>query len=136
MNYRFYGEIKDGKLILDDSKLFKEAISCVRDMRVDLILKKSGKDVNLEAWGYLFGSVYKLFANHFGWSVDEVDKFFKKKFMLEKGIRFPKGIILTKQCFEREGLALYVDSCIRYCADEGVVVPPANKGWKQAEKNK
>lgn len=133
MKYTFYGQIKDGKIVLDNQSLCTEAISCIRDMRIDLIIKTAGKDVNLEQWGYLYGSVYKIFAEHYGWSIDDVDSYFKKKFMLEKGIILPKGIVLTKACFEKEGLSTYVDCCIRFCAEEGIVVPPANKQWRKEE---
>ncbi len=131
MRYNFYGTIKNGKLIFDHPRMMKEAISCCRDMRVVVTLEKEGDDPSLEQWKYLYAVVYKIFGDNFGWSINEVDVYMKQKFMAENLIILPKGMILTKSSFQREGLAKYMDSCIRYAAEEGVVVPPPNKDWRK-----
>ena len=132
MKYTFFGTIKDGKLIFDHPRMIKEAIKCCRDMRVQVTIEKEGTDPSLEQWKYLYAVVYKIFGENFGWTIDAVDTYMKQKFMSENLIILPRGMILTKSSFQREGLAKYMDSCIRYSADEGVVVPPPNKNWKES----
>ena len=131
MKTTFYGIIKDGKLIFDHARMVKETIACCPDMRVQITLEKEGTDPSLEQWKYLYAVVYKIFGDTYGWNIDAVDVYMKQKFMAENLITLPKGMILTKSSFQREGLANYMDSCIRYCAEEGVVVPPPNKNWRK-----
>ncbi len=136
MRYNFYGKIEDGKLIFDYPNMMKEAISCCRDMRVEVTLQKEGADPSLDQWRYLYAVVYKIFGDNFGWTIDAVDVYMKQKFMAENLIVLPKGLILTKSSFQREGLVKYMDSCIRFAAEEGIVVPPPDKNWRQELKGK
>ena len=119
-----YGKIKDGRIVLDHRALLDEFISLQKDQEIQIEVRSPKEDVTRSQWAYLYGSVYTEFANHFGWTVDDVDVWMKKKFMKENGIVLPDGLMLTKTVFDRAWLAKYVDSCIRYAAFEGVAVPP------------
>ncbi len=119
-----YGKIVDGKIVLDHRAMLDEFISIQKDQDIAIEVSSPKKDPSLEQWAYLYGSVYKEFANHFGWTLDAVDVWMKKKFMKENGIMLPDGMILTKTVFDRVWLAKYVDACIRYAALEGITVPP------------
>lgn len=119
-----YGKIRDGKLVLDHRAMLTEFISQQKDQDIEMEIRSPGKDPSVEQWGYLYGSVYKEFADHYGWTLEAVDLWAKKKFMRENGIVLPDGLILTKGVFDRVWLAKFVDSCIRYAAFEGVIVPP------------
>jgi len=126
-----YGKIVDGKIKLDHRAMMDEFISIQKDQDITIEIKSPKKDPSLEQWAYLYGSVYKEFANHFGWAIDVVEIWMKKKFMKENGIVLPDGMILTKTVFDRVWLAKFVDACIRYAAFEGVIVPPPRlKGAK------
>lgn len=131
MKYTFFGTIKNGKLIFDHQRMYKEAIACCRDMRVEIIIKQESFDVSLDQWRYLYACVYTPFADQFGWTIDEVDKWMKEKFMEENLIKLPEGLRLTKTCFDRVGLAKYIDSCIRFAAEEGLSVMPPNPEWRK-----
>ena len=127
----FYGKIIDGKLMLDHRVMMIEYCKLQTDRDVELVLKDQSKDPSVAQWAYLYGSVYNEFADHFGWTSDAVDIYFKKQFMKENGIILPDGLMLTKTVFDRVWLAKYVDSCIRYAAQRGVTVaPPKIKGAK------
>ena len=119
-----YGKIRDGKLVLDHRAMLTEFISQQKDQDIEMEIRSPGKDPSLVQWAYLYGSVYHEVANHFGWTLDEVDMWMKKKFMKENLIELPDGLMLTKTVFDRVWLAKYVDSCIRYAAFEGVTVQP------------
>lgn len=121
----FYGSIKNGKMELDHKTMFREYTSTLPDgMEVEIEIKAKSKDPSVEQWGYLYANVYEEFANHYGWSIDDTDKWMKQKFMKANGMIMPDGIIITKAMFDRAWLAKYVDFCIRTCAEEGIVVPP------------
>ena len=104
--------------------MMTEYISQQKDQDVEIEIRSPKKDPSLVQWAYLYASVYHEVADHFGWTLDEVDMWMKKKFMKENLIELPDGLILTKGTFDRVWLAKYVDSCIRYAAFEGVNVPP------------
>ena len=131
MKYNFYGEIKDGKLVFDNPRLVKEALACLKDMRVEVVIRKEGNDPSLDQWRYLYACVYTPFAEFFGWTIDEVDVWMKKSFMKDNGIVLPDGLMLTKTVFNREWLAKYIDSCIQFAAEEGIVVMPPSTAWKK-----
>ncbi len=120
----FYGKIVDGKMVLDDRNLMVEYTKTCRDMDIELTIGPQSADPSTAQWGYIYSSVYKEFALCFGWTIEAVDEYFKKKFMEDNMIVLPKGMTLTKAVFDRAWLANYIDSCIRYAADEGVTVAP------------
>jgi len=119
-----YGKIKDGRIVLDHRALLDEFISLQKDQEIQIEVRSPKEDVTRSQWAYLYGSVYTEFANHFGWTADDVDVWMKKKFMKENLIELPDGLILTKTAFDRVWLAKYVDFCIRTAAFEGIAVPP------------
>ena len=119
-----YGKIKNGILNLDHRAMMTEYISQQKDQDVEIEIRSPKKDPSLVQWAYLYASVYHEVANHFGWTLDEVDMWMKKKFMKENLIVLPDGLILTKTAFDRVWLAKYVDFCIRAAAFEGITVPP------------
>jgi hypothetical protein len=120
----FFGKVKEGKLEMERRDLMTQFISTMKDMDVEVIIQSVTQDPSLRQWGYLYGSVYTEFGTHFGWTVDAVDKWMKERFMEENGIVLPDGLLLTKTCFDRAWLAKYVDSCLRYAAEQGVVCMP------------
>ncbi len=119
-----YGKIENGILKLDHRAMMTEYISQQKDQDVEIEIRSPKKDPSLVQWAYLYAGVYHEVANHFGWTLDEVDTWMKKKFMRENHIVLPDGLVLTKVGFDRVWLAKFVDSCIRYAAFEGVAVPP------------
>jgi len=44
-------------------------------------------------------------------------------------------MMLTKTVFDRVWLVTYVDACIRYCAEDNVVVPPPKITYNQESTN-
>ena len=119
-----YGKIVNGTLNLDHRAMMTEYMSQQKDQDVEIEIRSPKKDPSLRQWAYLYASVYLEFAHYFGWSIDDVDKYMKKKFMKEEKIELPDGLMLTKTAFDRVWLAKYVDFCIRLAALEGVTVPP------------
>ena len=127
----FYGKITDGKLVLDDRNLMNEFIKRSKDKDIELTISPASKDPSVRQWGYLYSSVYREYALFSGHTIDEVDKGFKQRFMEDNHIVLPEGMMLTKTVFDRVWLAKYVDSCIRYCAEDNVAVPPPKQSFDQ-----
>jgi len=128
MRYTFYGKIENGKLVLDNQYMFREFISKQKDQKVELVIRSPQEDSTANQYRYLYGSVYSTFAESFGWTVEEVDYYMKERFMREHLIFLPRGLTLSKSSFDKHWLAKYIECCIRYCAEQGVVVPPPRKG--------
>jgi hypothetical protein len=120
----FYGKIVDGILELDHKHMFREYTAKLGDINVELTISKQGKDPSIAQWSFLYANVYKEVADHFGMTIDDVDLWAKKKFMKDNHINLPDGLMLTKTVFDRVWLAKYVDSCIRYAANEGITCAP------------
>ena len=131
----FHGKITNGKLVLDNRNLMNEFINRSKDMDVEVTIAPASKDPTLRQWGYLYASVYREFALFSGHTVDEVDRAFKQRFMEEKGIVLMDGMELTKTVFDKVCLAIYVDCCIRYCAENNVAVAPAKVNFDQESTN-
>ena len=129
----FHGKIIDGKLVLDNRNLMNEYIKRSKDMDVELTIAPASKDPSLRQWGYLYSSVYREYALFSGYTIDEVDSAFKARFMNDNGIVLPEGMMLTKTVFDRVWLVTYVDACIRYCAEDNVVVPPPKITYNQGD---
>jgi hypothetical protein len=125
----FYGVIVKGKLVLDQTAMFREYTSTFKeDTKMEFEIRKQSKDPSTAQWAYLYANVYREVHESIGISVDDVDLRFKRMFMKEFGIVLPDGLMLTKTTFDRVWLARYVDSCIRYAAELGVTVAPPRIG--------
>lgn len=125
----FYGKIVDGKMVLDNRNLMNEYINRSKDMDIEVTIAPASKDPSLRQWGYLYASVYREYSLFSGYTSDEVDAVFKQRFMQENGIVLPDGMTLTKTTFDRVWLAKYVDACIRYCAEDNVIVAPPKQDF-------
>lgn len=128
---KWYGSIKDGKLWIDNRRVFDLYCQGIKDgTRIEITLQKEGKDATNQQWAYLYSCVYGPFAEHFGWDLDEVDNFMKSKFQVKHLIHLPPGLELTKTGFNRDWLSKYIDFCRRVAAKEGVVTQEPNKNWR------
>jgi len=131
---KFYGEIKNGKVCLDDAQTYSCWLQSKykEGQRVEITVTRESQDQTHEQYKYLYSCVYPPFAEEFGWSITNVDDWMKKSFMDEYGIVLPKGIVLSKAAnFNREWLAKYIDFCLLKCAEMGVVCCPPSKNWKE-----
>lgn len=118
----WYGEVRDGRFRLDECAQFMQYMSTLPEgTRLEVIVEPEGKDVTNQQWRYLYSCVYAPFAEHFGWTVDEVDQFFKIKFCRANLIQLPPGLSLSKTSFDRQWLSAYIDFCRMMAANEGII---------------
>jgi len=122
---RFYGSIKDGKIhfpsqtrgLLDEyTSKFKEGEGIV------VLVSKQNDDITLEQYRYLYACVYEPLAEQLGYTVDEIDEILKYKFLAKfKGT--PHEFLTGKSELSREEMARYIDHCIQFAAESGIVCP-------------
>jgi hypothetical protein len=129
----FYGVIKDSKVVLDNKTVWTTWLSTLEGQRVQIEVAKESDKTSHEAFGYLYACVYKPLADSLGYTVLEVDGLLKKKFLTVKITKQIKGktkvftYVKDKRDLNKADLAEFTDSCIMICAENGVVVLPANK---------
>ena len=133
---RWYGTIKAGKIVfptqtrqmLDEftANKFKE------DETVVVLVMKQDSNVTLEQYRYLYACVYEPLATELGYTVDEIDEILKLKFLTKfKGTTHE--FITGKSELQREEMAQYIDHCIRFAAECGVICQsPFNIGEQNA----
>lgn len=134
----FYGSVKNG-MLWDAPELVKGFLDSenMQGVKVEVIIQPASQDTTSKQWQYLYGSVYKHFAEYSGHSISEVDALMKQLFRKDQEIVLPEGYELTKTAFSRYRLVEYTDFCIQTAAAHGVFVPPANPEWRElAEKEK
>ena len=129
---KFYGEIKEGKLVLDSKTVFNVWIENWEGQRVEITVAKEAENITQQQWAYLFACVYAPLSEHTGHTVEEIDGILKKKFLTKnKGKK--TEYVKDKSRLTKAELAKYIDDCIMTAAKTGVVVLPPNK-FKMGDK--
>jgi len=128
---RWYATAQQGTLHFHNAKVLTEWMSKIPDgVELEIVIDEAGQDPTTAQWAYLYSCVYAVFADHFGWQVDEVDSWMKREFQKANLIHLPNGLELAKSSFDKEWLMKYIDFCIRLAAREGVSVQPPDPNWK------
>lgn len=121
---RFYGKIKDGKVVFSPQTrgLMDEYTSCKfkDEESVVVTISKPDKNTTVEQYRYLYACVYEPLADQLGYTVDEIDEMLKYKFLVKfKGT--PHEFLIGKSELSREEMAKYIDHCIQFAAEAGVI---------------
>ncbi len=77
----FTGQIKKGKLILDELDNFELWISQWEDKKVDVIVEKYKSTRTLKQNAYLWSCIYKLIGDEIGYTAEEVHQLCKSMFL-------------------------------------------------------
>ncbi len=129
----FYGVVKDGKFILDNRSVFDSWIKNFEGKRMQAEFGKEDESHTINQFRYLYACVYAPLASLFGYTVKEIDGLLKKKFLtktIEKGKKI-RTYVQDKRDLTKQELAEYIDKCIQFAAENGIVVLPANKFFKE-----
>jgi len=127
---KFYGEIVDGVLTLDRHNLLNKYLENLPNQRIEITVAKESEDKTAEQLGYLFSCVYQPLADHLGYTKKEMDGVICKELLtVNPGTK--KEYVKSKSDLNRAELAHFIDKAIILAAQEGVVVPPPNKRWKE-----
>ena len=90
------------------------------DDTVVVLVMKQDSDITLEQYRYLYACVYPDIAAHLGYTIDEIDEILKYKFLTRfKGTSH--SFVAGKSELTREEMANYIDCCIHFAAEIGIV---------------
>ena len=122
----FYGVVKDGKLHLDSSGVYKTWIKNFEGKRVQITFEKETEKYSQQQFAYLYSCVYLPLAAATGFTVEEVDGVLKKMHLTRNKGKKTEWV-KEKSKLTKAELAKYIDDCIQTCAENAVVVLPPNK---------
>lgn len=118
----------DGRLRLDLPEVFKQDIRRFAGKPVEVTVKEKRNRRSDRANRYYFGVVVKLMAEHCGYEVDEMHEALAFRFLRleDDPITGSPRRQRTPKTNTKE-FADYVESCIRFGAELGVVIPGPNE---------
>ena len=125
----FFGTIKNSKVILREPDLFNLHISRFDGKDVEVIVRPARSKRSLDANKFYWGIVVELAARHFGYTKAEMHEIFKSMFNSEV-IHFQKKevkIVKSTASLSVKRFSEYVDRCIRFCAEEGIIIPASGE---------
>ena len=123
---KFYGVIKDGKLLLDNRAIFDVWLTTLEGNKIELSIQREKENITQSQWAYLFACVFSPISQETGFSIEETDGVCKKMFLTRnKGTK--KEYVKDKSKLSKAELAKFIDDCIHLAAGLGIVVLPARK---------
>ena len=81
-----HGQLKQGKLILDNPRYWKGMVMGFADAKVRIVLEKIRGTRTQKQNRYYWGVVLELIANHTGYLTEEVHEVMKSKFLRSKKV--------------------------------------------------
>jgi hypothetical protein len=124
---RFGGQIREGKLLLDEPARWRGAVARHTGKRVSISLERYRKGRSLKANAYLWGVVYRTIAEWCGHTDDELHEIFKSKFLPRRELLLPTGEEIplsgTTAALDTDAFSEYVSKVKLWAAEQGVHVP-------------
>lgn len=121
----------DGKLILDARDLFTSYVKRLKNQPVQLVLKRLPRRKSRKQLGYLWGVVYPVIAEHFGYRDYEHEAMHDEIMRVLRGLRpapNPLQIRTSLADMSHEEVSAYIED-VRHWAltNHGIVTPDAVK---------
>lgn len=129
------GEIKGGKLILDNSQYFKGMMSLFADAKVRIIVERITGKRSKNQLAYLWGVVYPLLAESTGFSPEELHEIFKEKYLRHK-VLWRGGEMYVPQSTKHLSsieMGEFMSAVILEAGELGVKVPNPDSEWATKE---
>lgn len=113
-----------GKLVFEDRAAFVRHVRALAGKPVDVVVKRHRAQRSQKANAYYFGVVVKLLAEHCGYEPDEMHEALAMRFLRIEDCQVT-GSPRRKRTpdTDTKEFADYVDACIRFAAELGVLVP-------------
>ena len=135
---KFYGTIKKVDLDCDDKVVRLDRIGVFKSyihslpllQRVELEIRKESEDVTHDQYEYYFACIVQPLAEELGYTKVEMDGVICKQLLTENP-GLPNEYVKSKTRLNRTELAKFIDSAAMLAAQQGVVVEPPNKRWKE-----
>lgn len=130
---KFYGQVEEGLLKLDRHSLFETYLANLPEgQRMEITVQKESEDKTKEQLGYYFPCIVQPLADHLGYTKVEMDGVICKQLLTENpGTK--REYVKSKSDLNRAELAKFIDSAIMLAAQEGVIVCPPNRYWKDVK---
>lgn len=133
---KFYGEIisvgpTDLELKLDRGGVFRSYIASLPvGQRLEVEIRKESEDVTHDQYEYYFACIVQPLADELGYSKVECDGVICKHLLTENP-GLPNEYVKSKTQLNRTELAKFIDTAAMLAAQQGVVVEPPNRHWKE-----
>lgn len=126
------GRLKDGNIVLNNSRWFKGHLSLYEDCAITVIVEKRSKDKSKEQLGYLWGVVYPCISNHTGYSPEELHEIFKAKLLKSKMVWRGAEVITVRgtQPLKVGEMAEFITGVILEASELGIEIPPPDKAYQ------
>ena len=118
----FLGEVKNGRVALDDKSMFQEYLSRFEGQRIALSLKKFSDNMTIPQNNWYWACVVGFPAWHFGYTKDEMHDAYKMMFLRKREIGKPETIG-SSASLSKEEFSEYVEKCRNFCAEQGIEIP-------------
>lgn len=124
MKFKFFGQIIDGKLKLENPIAWNDHIKSLNSHRVELTLDKHRKPRSLNQNAYYWSVIVKMVADDAGYAKNEQDKAhdgLRLKFLRVKGDKLDTIKSTTElSTIEAEE---YYENIRRWAAEGGLIIP-------------
>jgi len=122
----FYGQVEKGELKLIGQDRFKEYLYTLNGQEVEVTVAKKGRKRSERQNKYLWGVVYKLLSDYFGYTTDEMHELMKQKFAPKKEVKMGNEIMLIP-CSTTELLTTnfndYLELIKQFGAENNIIIP-------------
>ena len=125
----FYAEKKDNVLKMDRLGLFNSYIENLPGGRYEIEVRKESMDITLSQYEYYFACIVQPLAEELGYTKVEMDGVLCKQLLTENP-GLPNEYVKSKTRLNRTELAKFIDNAAMLAAQQGVVVEPPNKRWR------
>ena len=119
----FYGVCQAGKLELPRGGRFERYLRSLEGP-VEIIIRRAREQRSLDANAYYWKVIVPALSSHCGYrkhEAKEVHEALKKRFLRE----YPeRAAALTTKTLDAVEFGEYLDSCIQFAVENGVVIPP------------
>lgn len=126
----FYGNVEKGELRLIGRDRFKQYLYTLNGKEVQVTVSLKGRARSERQNKYLWGVVYKLLSDYFGYTPDEMHELMKQKFAPKKEKKMGDEILLIP-CSTTELLTInfneYLEQIKQFGAEHNVIIPDPEK---------
>lgn len=120
-----------GKLRLEATSLFRAYVSRLRNTPVTLVLKKASRPKSSSQLGYLWGVLYPVIAEEFGYRDYELDALHDAIIRHLRGLKpdpNPLGLRVSLAEMPHEEVSAYIEDLRHWAVTEhGIITPDAEK---------
>ena len=122
----FYGNVKGGKLKLDNPQSYLVELSNLEGQRIELTIIKERHTRSLSQNKYYWGVVIEILSSYFGYDKEEMHE--ALKFLFLKKHEDTLVTVGSTAKLSTVGFTEYIDNVIRWAATEYQVVIPSADG--------